>query len=60
MTHPNSFEGRTVVITGASRDIAHTALFLAGDGARFITGQSVVVDCGQTLPEIPATGKDER
>jgi 3-oxoacyl-[acyl-carrier protein] reductase len=38
---------------GEPEDIAHTALFLAGDGARFITGQSVVVDGGQTLPEIP-------
>jgi 3-oxoacyl-[acyl-carrier protein] reductase len=38
---------------GEPEDIAHTALFLAGDGARFITGQTVVVDGGQTLPEIP-------
>jgi 3-oxoacyl-[acyl-carrier protein] reductase len=38
---------------GEPEDVAHTALFLASDGARFITGQSVVVDGGQTLPEIP-------
>jgi 3-oxoacyl-[acyl-carrier protein] reductase len=38
---------------GEPEDIAHTALFLASDGARFITGQTVVVDGGQTLPEIP-------
>jgi 3-oxoacyl-[acyl-carrier protein] reductase len=38
---------------GEPEDIANTALFLASDGARFITGQSVVVDGGQTLPEIP-------
>lgn len=38
---------------GEPEDIAHTALFLASDGARFITGQSVVVDGGQTLPELP-------
>jgi 3-oxoacyl-[acyl-carrier protein] reductase len=38
---------------GEPEDIARTALFLASDGARFITGQSVVVDGGQTLPEIP-------
>ena len=38
---------------GEPEDIAHTALFLASDGARFITGQSIVVDGGQTLPEIP-------
>jgi 3-oxoacyl-[acyl-carrier protein] reductase len=38
---------------GEPEDVAHTVLFLASDGARFITGQSVVVDGGQTLPEIP-------
>jgi 3-oxoacyl-[acyl-carrier protein] reductase len=38
---------------GEPEDIAYTALFLASDGARFITGQTVVVDGGQTLPEIP-------
>jgi 3-oxoacyl-[acyl-carrier protein] reductase len=32
-------------------DIAHTAAFLASDAARFITGQTVIVDGGQTLPE---------
>jgi 3-oxoacyl-[acyl-carrier protein] reductase len=39
---------------GEPEDIAHAALFLASDGARFITGQTIVVDGGQTLPEIPA------
>jgi 3-oxoacyl-[acyl-carrier protein] reductase len=38
---------------GEPEDVAYTALFLASDGARFITGQTVVVDGGQTLPEIP-------
>jgi 3-oxoacyl-[acyl-carrier protein] reductase len=38
---------------GEPEDIAHTALFLSSDGARFITGQTIVVDGGQTLPEIP-------
>lgn len=38
---------------GEPEDIARTALFLASDGARFITGQTIVVDGGQTLPEIP-------
>jgi 3-oxoacyl-[acyl-carrier protein] reductase len=38
---------------GEPEDIAYTAVFLASDAARFITGQTVVVDGGQTLPEIP-------
>jgi 3-oxoacyl-[acyl-carrier protein] reductase len=38
---------------GEPEDIAHAAVFLASDGARFITGQTIVVDGGQTLPEIP-------
>jgi 3-oxoacyl-[acyl-carrier protein] reductase len=38
---------------GEPEDIAYTAVFLASDAARFITGQSVIVDGGQTLPEIP-------
>lgn len=37
---------------GAPIDIAHAALFLAGDESSFITGQSIVVDGGQTLPEM--------
>src|ERR1700722_4856996 len=36
---------------GDVSDIAHAALFLATDEARFITGQTLVVDGGQTLPE---------
>ena len=32
-------------------DIAHAALFLATDEAAYITGQSIVVDGGQVLPE---------
>jgi 3-oxoacyl-[acyl-carrier protein] reductase len=38
---------------GEPSDIAYAALFLASDGARFITGQTLVVDGGQTLPEFP-------
>jgi 3-oxoacyl-[acyl-carrier protein] reductase len=38
---------------GEPSDIAHTALFLASEAARYITGQSIVVDGGQTLPELP-------
>ena len=39
---------------GEPEDIGHAAMFLASDGARFITGQSIVVDGGQILPEDPA------
>jgi 3-oxoacyl-[acyl-carrier protein] reductase len=43
---------------GTVEEIAHTALFLAGDEAAYITGQTIVVDGGQTLPEwpLPTTG----
>jgi 3-oxoacyl-[acyl-carrier protein] reductase len=36
---------------GSVEDIANAALFLASDEAAFITGQTLVVDGGQTLPE---------
>ena len=36
---------------GTPRDIAHTALFLASDEAAYITGTTIIVDGGQTLPE---------
>ena len=32
-------------------EIGHACLFLASEGAAFITGQTIVVDGGQTLPE---------
>jgi 3-oxoacyl-[acyl-carrier protein] reductase len=41
---------------GTPRDIANAALFLASDEAAYITGATIVVDGGQTLPE----GKDFR
>lgn len=36
---------------GTPREVAHAHLFLASDEACYITGQSLVVDGGQTLPE---------
>jgi len=36
---------------GAPADIANTMLFLASDQAAYITGQTIVVDGGSTLPE---------
>lgn len=37
---------------GKPNDIAHAVSFLMSDEASFITGQSIVVDGGQTLPEV--------
>jgi 3-oxoacyl-[acyl-carrier protein] reductase len=39
---------------GTVAEIGHTALFLATDEAGYITGQTIIVDGGQTLPESPA------
>jgi len=36
---------------GTVDDIGYTALFLASDEAGYITGQTIVVDGGQVLPE---------
>lgn len=36
---------------GEPEDIAYTTLFLASDEAKYITGQGITVDGGQTLPE---------
>lgn len=38
---------------GAPEDIAAAMLFLASDEASYITGQTIVVDGGSTLPESP-------
>jgi 3-oxoacyl-[acyl-carrier protein] reductase len=38
---------------GQPHDVANAVLYLASDLASFVTGHSVVVDGGQTLPEIP-------
>ena len=36
---------------GTIEEIAYAHLFLASDEAKYITGQSIIVDGGQTLPE---------
>ena len=36
---------------GTPEEVAYAALFLVSDEARFITGQSIIVDGGQILPE---------
>lgn len=38
---------------GDPEDIGEAAAFLASDGARYITGQGIIVDGGQILPESP-------
>lgn len=38
---------------GTPEDIAYAVLFLASDESRYITGQGIVVDGGQILPESP-------
>jgi 3-oxoacyl-[acyl-carrier protein] reductase len=40
---------------GEPQDIANAMLFLASDAARYITGQTIIVDGGATLPETLAT-----
>lgn len=39
---------------GSVEDIGYAALFFASDQAGYITGQTIVVDGGQVLPESPA------
>ncbi|MCG3189682.1 MAG: 3-oxoacyl-[acyl-carrier-protein] reductase FabG [Burkholderiaceae bacterium] len=43
---------------GRPDDVAHAMLFLASDAARYITGQTIVVDGGSTLPESPFFAED--
>ena len=42
-----------VYTLGKPEDIGYTAVFLASREAGFITGQTIVVDGGQVLPEMP-------
>lgn len=50
--HPRRME-QTIPVgrLGEPDDIAQAMLFLASDEAKHITGQTLVVDGGQTLPE---------
>ena len=43
---------------GEPEDIAHALFYLASDQARYVTGQILVVDGGQILPESPAAMAD--
>ena len=43
---------------GEPEDIGEVVAFLASDGARYVTGQSVVIDGGQILPESPEALED--
>ena len=36
---------------GTPREVANAHLFLASDQSSFVTGQSIIVDGGQVLPE---------
>ena len=36
---------------GDPEDVAYAMLFLASNEAKFITGQTLIVDGGQTIPE---------
>jgi 3-oxoacyl-[acyl-carrier protein] reductase len=43
---------------GAPEDIAHALQYFASDQARYVTGQILIVDGGQILPESPAAMAD--
>lgn len=36
---------------GTPMDIAHAMLYLASEGAGYVTGQTIIVDAGALLPE---------
>jgi len=41
---------------GRPEEVAHAMLFLASEQAAYVTGQTLVVDGGSTLPETPLVG----
>lgn len=43
---------------GRPEDIAYAMCFLASNAARYITGQTIVVDGGSTLPESPSFAEE--
>lgn len=45
---------------GDPDDIGHAVAYLASPGARYVTGQTIVVDGGQLLPESPEALEDMR
>jgi 3-oxoacyl-[acyl-carrier protein] reductase len=45
---------------GSGADIANAALFFCSDEAGYITGQTLVVDGGQVLPESPMALEEMR
>lgn len=57
MNRPEQLEAMARAIPlkrlGDPKDVAYAMLFLASDEASYITGQSIIVDGGQTLPEFP-------
>ena len=42
----HSEERKLIILRGDAWDVAHAALFLASDEARYITGQEIIVDGG--------------
>ena len=45
-----AIDGQSIKHLGQPREIAEVALLLAGDGASYLTGQTLVVDGGRLLP----------
>ena len=43
---------------GTPEEIGHAMAFFAGDEAAYVTGQTLIVDGGSTLPESPVFLED--